>query len=275
MNRKRFLLALDLEGVNYVVGEPYKGLGKGSDQWEIARRQGAKEINAAAAALFAAGAERVTLWDNHGGGNNVDPADLDSRIDLVSHSTPKPRQYFIGDYDCILYFGYHAMEGTLGGVLAHTMSSATLQFYKWNGKYIGEVDMDAAIAASHGVPSVLFVGGNIACAQAKRAVPGILTVETKRELSRNKAEFRDNEELLAEIAEKAVEAAQKQVPMAGVTFPGEMQKSFKRVEDAALYLASLQNLGIKADYLPDDVMGHDAHTVVAAVNNMDEYIKCI
>lgn len=273
--RKRILLALDLEGVNLVVGEPYKGLGKGSEQWEIARRQGAREVNAAANALFAAGAEAVALWDNHGGSNNVDPADLDPRIDLMDCDLAKPRQYFTGDYDCILYFGYHAMEGTLGGVLAHTMSSATLQFYKWNGSYIGEVDMDAAIAASHGAPSVLFVGGNIACAQAKRAVPGILTVETKKELSRNQAEFRDNGELLAEIAEKAVEAAKLDQPVYPLTFPGEMQKSFKRVEDAALYLARLQALGIQADYLPDDILGHDAHTVVAKVRNMDEYIKSI
>lgn len=275
MVRKRILLALDLEGVNHVVGEPYKGLAKGTDQWEIARRQGAKEINAAAAAMFAVGAEVVALWDNHGGGSNIDPADLDPRIDFLQYDLTKPRQYFAGNYDCICFFGYHAMEGTLGGVLAHTMSSKDLQFYKWNGNYIGEVDMDAAIAASHGLPSVLFVGGDIVCAQARRAVPGILTVETKKELSRNKAEFRDNGELLAEIAEKAVEAAKLDQPVYPLTFPGEMQKSFKRVEDAALYLASLQNLGIQADYLPDATLGHDAHTVVAMVRDMDEYIKCI
>ncbi|MBR5867885.1 MAG: M55 family metallopeptidase [Clostridia bacterium] len=275
MERKRILLALDLEGVNLVVGEPYKGLGKGSEQWEIARRQGAKEINTAANALFAAGAEVVALWDNHGGGNNVDPADLDPRIDLLQCDLTKPRQYFSENYDCICYFGYHAMEGTLGGVLAHTMSSKDLQFYKWNGKYIGEVDMDAAIAASYGLHSCCYVGGNIACAQAERAVPGIVTVVTKKELSRNRAEFRDNEELFAEIAEKIVEAVGKELPLAEVTFPGEMQKSFKRVEDAAVYLERLQNLGIKADYLADDILGRDAHTVVATVGNMDEYIKCI
>ena len=267
--RKRILLALDLEGVNHVVGEPYKGLGKGSDQWKIAIKQGAAEVNAAADALFAAGADVVDLWDNHGGGNNIDPADLDPRIGRIDCDLTKLRQYFGEDYDCICFFGYHAMEGTLGGVLAHTMSSISVQFYKWNGKYIGEVDMDAAIAGSHGMPAVLFVGGDIACAQAKRAVL------TKQELSRNRAEFRDNGALFAEIREKAVEAASKDQPTINLTFPGEMQKSFKRVEDAALYLAHLQNLGIQADYVADDVLGRDAHTVAAAVRNMEEYIKSI
>ena len=48
---KRILLALDMEGVNYVVGEPYSWLKKGCEQWKIAVEEGTKEINAAAAAL--------------------------------------------------------------------------------------------------------------------------------------------------------------------------------------------------------------------------------
>ena len=54
---KRILFALDMEGVNLVVGEPYSGLGQNTPQWEIARKQGAKEVNAAADALLTAGAE--------------------------------------------------------------------------------------------------------------------------------------------------------------------------------------------------------------------------
>ena len=57
--KKKFLIACDLEGVNRVVGEPYCGLGKCPEQWETARRQAALEINAAAEALFGAGADCV------------------------------------------------------------------------------------------------------------------------------------------------------------------------------------------------------------------------
>ena len=202
---KRILLLCDLEGVNYVVGVPYEGLAKGTEQWEIARRQAALELNAAADALFAAGAETVALWDNHGGGGNIELTDLDVRI-----TVEKPQglrlSFADGAYDCVCFFGYHAMEGTLGGVLAHTMNSKAVQYYKLNGKYIGEVDMDAAITAAYGIPSCFFAGGNIACAQAEKAVDGIVTVVTKTELFRNKADFRDNEELLAEIRCKIVEA---------------------------------------------------------------------
>ena len=271
---KRVLLLCDLEGINNVVGVPYEGLLKGTEQWEIARRQAARELNAAADALYAAGVEEVALWDNHGGSNNIERSDLDGRITVIE---PKGLRlsFAKGMYDCVCFFGYHAMEGTLGGVLAHTMSSKTIQYYKWNGSYIGEVDMDAAISASHGIPSVFYAGGDIACAQAKRAVKGIVTVVTKQELSRNEAIFRDNEELFAEIRQKIVEAIRMDVEPQPITFPGVMEKSFKRVEDAASYLARLRSLGIEAEHPADDLLGRDAHTVTAVVGDMDTFIKCI
>ncbi|MBQ3228107.1 MAG: M55 family metallopeptidase [Clostridia bacterium] len=272
---KRILLALDLEGVNNVKGVPYEALSKDTDEWKIAKSQAALEINAAADALFRAGAERVDLWDNHGGGHNIDPADLDPRIMLLDPDLSKPRMYFADDYDCVCYFGYHAMEGTLGGVLAHTMSSKTVQFYKLNGKYIGEIDMDAYIAASHGKPSVFFAGGNIACSQAKHAVESIVTVITKHEISRNEAEFRDNSELFAEIGKKITEAVNTEHGYKTLDFPARFEKSFKRVEDTAKYLARLQKRGIEAEYLTDEVLGKDAHTVVSTVHNIEEFIVCI
>ncbi len=273
---KRVLLAMDLEGVNNVVGEPYMGLLRDTEQWTVAREQGVLEINSAADALFAAGVEKVGLWDNHGGGCNIDPLALDRRVELIETDRKMPRMSFAdGEYDCICYFGYHAMEGTLGGVLAHTMSSKTVQFYKMDSQYVGEVDMDAYIAAEKGIPSRFFCGGSIACAQARRAVADIVTVETKREISRNEAEFRDNVELFAEIRSKIVEAVSVEVPVRKAKFPMEVEKSFKRVEDAAKYLIKLQTLGISAAHPDDAILGKDAHTVAAIANNIDEMIKCI
>ena len=273
---KRILFALDLEGVNNVVGEAYKGLAKGSEEWETARGQAVLEINAAAEALFDAGAERVSLWDNHAGGGNVDPERLDNRIELLDVCPHDPRMDFASDeYDCICYFGYHAMEGTLGGVLAHTMSSVAIQYYKLNGMYIGEVDMDAYLAASHGMPSRLFVGGDIACKQARRAVPDIVTVVTKTEISRNEALFRNNEELFADIKKGVLEAVKNSGEVRQMSFPATMEKSFKRTEDAAIYLRRLLASGILADYLSDDVLGKDAHTVVSTINNIDDFKKAI
>lgn len=274
--RKRILLVCDLEGVNNVVGEPYLGLSASSDEWEIARRQGAREVNAAAEALFDAGVEKVALWDNHGGGGNIDPLDLDSRIELIEAPKGEPRMSFAkGQFDCVCFFGYHTMEGTLGGVLAHTMNSKMVQHYKLNGKYIGEIDIDAYIAASMGMPSVFFAGGDIACRQAKRAVSEIVTVETKKELERNKAVFRDNAELFGEIKSEIVRAVCLESAPCELEFPCVVEKSYKRVEDAAKYLQRSIDRGLSADYADDAILGKDAHTVVSVVNNIDEFIKAI
>jgi D-amino peptidase len=271
---KRILLVCDLEGVNRVVGEPYRGLDTGTEQWEIARRQAALELNAAAGALYDAGAEAVGVWDSHGGGGNIEPSDLDPRLPLIE-PTDVRLAFAAGTFDCQCFFGYHAMEGTLGGVLAHTMDSKHMQYYKINGRYVGEVDMDAAIAASHGVPSRFFAGGDIACAQARRAVEGIVTVATKTELSRNQAVFRDNEELLCEIREKIVEAVRVERAPQPLTLPCEMEISFKRVEDAAPFLERLRSKGIDAEHPLDEILGRDAHTVRAKPKDMDEFIACI
>ena len=273
---KRVLLALDLEGVNNVIGEPNKGLYPDTEQWEIARAQAVLEINAAAEALFDIGVEKVGLWDNHNGGNNVDRSLLDPRIIYIEIVVGAPRMRFAdGEYDCICYFGYHTMEGTLGGVLAHTMDSGSIQYYKLNGKYIGEVDMDAYIAAELGMPSRFFAGGDITCAQAKRAVGDIVTVVTKQELSRNQAVFRNNDELMADIRKNIAEAVQIDSAPRKLEFPAVMEKSYKRVEAAASYFNRLKNFGIECAYPEDNILGHDAHTVVAKVNNIDEFIKSI
>ena len=274
--KKRILFACDLEGMNNVVGEAYSGLSKSSEQWEIARRQAALEINAAAEALFEAGVISISLWDNHGGGGNIDPPDLDKRIELLAVDNSQPRMSFAkGRFDAICYFGYHAMEGTLGGVLAHTMNSKNNQYYKLNGRYIGEVDMDAYIAAEYEIPSVFFVGGDIACRQARRAVTQIVTVITKEELGRNKANFRENNELFAEIKAKIIEAVNTDFAPERLKLPSIMEKSYKRTEDAAKYLMRMRDAGISADHPDDDILGKDAHTVVSRINSIDEFIISI
>jgi D-aminopeptidase len=155
------------------------------------------------------------------------------------------------------------------------MNSRAYQYYKLNGRYIGEVDMDAYIAASHGMPSRFFAGGDIACSQAARAVDGIVTVVTKRELERNRAEFRNNDELFADIKREIVKAVSTEAEPVELEFPAVMEKSCKRVEDAAKYLQRMRSLGLASDHPKDEILGKDAHTVVTTVNDIEEFIKSI
>ena len=135
--------------------------------------------------------------------------------------------------------------------------------------------MDAYIAATHGMPSCLFVGGDIACLQAERAVPGIVTVITKKELSRNKAIFRKNDELFEDIKAGVGRVMSGEFKPKLLSYPAVMEKSFKRVEDAAKYLERILSFGMKADYINDEILGKDAHTVSAELNSIEDFIRCV
>ena len=276
MEYKRVIICADLEGVNNVVGVPYEGLIKGSEGWEVGRHQAASEINAVAEALFDMGCEYVCLWDNHGGGGNIEASELDPRIDFIKNQKGVDRDYYFrNDLDGVVFIGYHSMEGTLGGVLAHTFNSKAVQYYKINGRYVGEIDVDTYIAAGMGVKTLFFAGDDKACAQAKASVHHIATVITKYGKGRNEADFRDNGELLAEIKETVARAVNEPHELKILTYPATLEMSYKRIEDAAKYMARRLERGIKVYYLPDEVMGYDAHTYVCEINSFEDFVKAV
>ena len=268
----KYLIALDLEGVGGVVGVPYSGLKRESDGWYEAREQAILEVNTVARALFDTGAELVALWDNHGGGNNLDYPLLDKRIELITPDRTKIRQAFAENYgfDAMYYLGYHAMEGTVGAVLAHTFNSNEIQYMKINGKLVGEIEIDRYYAGENGYSPVFFAGDDKACLEAQAAIPGIVTVETKKGLSRNKAITRDNGELLREIYEKAQAAAKVEIAPERLSFPLAFEVRYTRMETAEAALLEAKASGINAEYVGD------AHTVLFIVENIRQFdsVRC-
>ena len=78
----KFVVAVDCEGVACAVGTAGSSLGS-SPNLEFVRRQATREAAAAARGLFAAGADQVIVWDNHGGSLNLDYDALDERCDVA------------------------------------------------------------------------------------------------------------------------------------------------------------------------------------------------
>jgi D-amino peptidase len=62
--------------------------------------------------------------------------------------------------DILLCVGFHSMAGTPGGLLAHTFVGSVVCNWLMNGHTVGEVEVDAAIAGSYGVPLGLVVGNS-------------------------------------------------------------------------------------------------------------------
>ena len=82
MEKKRFYIGVDCEGVACAVGIPGQSIGTG-DNSRFAARQATREADAASRALCDMGAEEVWVWDNHGGGTNLDYDLLDPRCRIV------------------------------------------------------------------------------------------------------------------------------------------------------------------------------------------------
>lgn len=259
-----FLVAMDLEGIHGVVGRPNEKLSKDTESYAIAKENALIEANTAIAALFDAGADKVLLWDNHGGGNNVDTEKVDPRaIQVFPSKTDKHRFDFVQKhhFDGILLLGYHSREGTLGGVLAHTYNSGAIQYVKLNGKPIGEIETDAYICAAHGIPVLFLSSDDVCIRQATETLPNITTVITKFGKSRNEAELKDRETVLSELSKgirKAVLERTADMPL--YPFPATLEIRYTRMERAAELYKKAQENEIPVAY------GEDAHILIYTVN---------
>lgn len=229
----KYYIAVDCEGVACAVG--YAGQGLNGDNYSFARLQATREADAAARALFDAGAEEVVIWDNHHFGVNLDYDQLDPRCKIFLGAGHHGR--FIGldsSYTAVLFIGYHAMEGTADAVLAHTYSSKAYQWWKLNGQEQGEMEIDAACAGEAGVP-VLFCASDDRCvAEAKRFFGPIATVETKKSLSWNSAISRHPAAVCEDIYRTVLQAA-REGPQAApyrLASPVEAEIRFKRLDEA-------------------------------------------
>lgn len=257
-----YLIAVDLEGVGGAVGKPNETLNKTPD-YAVAIENATKEINAAVAALFDNGATRVVVWDNHGSGKNLDFSKIDARAERAEATAFPYRMDFAKEYafSGILYIGYHAMEGTFGGVLAHTFSSVAIQYVKINGRLVGELEIDSYIAATHNMPPLFLVGDDICVGQFLKSSPHTVSVITKYGKGRNKADLRDEEAILGEIYAGVAKCVGASVPVMPLACPAEVEVRYTRAEAAEdFYNKALLDKGVaEARY------GEDTHTVFYTV----------
>ncbi len=270
-----FVIALDMEGVHGVVGEPYKGLSSDSDEYKKAVISATCEVNEAVKALFDAGAEKVYIWDNHGAKDNIFTDLIDSRAEkiILPVKTGETRLDFLKDIKpqaAIIYLGYHAREGSFNGVLCHTFNSVAYQYIKFDGKPVGELDIDAEIASTLKVPSVFAASDDVCISQVKAYDERITTVVTKYGKGRNAADFRPVQDVLKDIYDGVKYAASNVFAPKNATFPKEVEIRYTRIELAAHIYETLNGVfGKRICY------GDDSHILKFTVNDVDELRKIL
>ena len=266
-----YLVAVDLEGIGGVVGDENQSL-TGSADFELAKVNAVKEVNAAVRALFDNGATRVAVWDNHGGGGNLDFSKVDPRVEQINWRAFPYRLDFASAYNFrgIIYLGYHAREGTFGGVLAHTYSSVAIQYVKINGAPVGELDIDTYIAATHGIAPLFMASDDVCVAQFKKTSPDTVCVTTKYGKGRNEAVFRDEDTVLQEIYDGVAKSVKADIKPVSISVPFKMEVRYSRAEMAKkMYERALETDAISAEY------GEDTHTVIFTVEKHNRSVHVL
>lgn len=189
MSEKKIYISVDFEGCACVVGLAGKTLSQMPEwQYKEVQRIVTGEANAAVEGCLQGGAAEVILDDAHNGGHQMLHDQLHPEAKVLLGS-PRPRRFWALDesFAGMMLVGYHTMAGVIGGVLSHSYSSIGIQRMWLNGRVIGEIGFDGALAGTLGVPTVLVTSDAEGCREAKDFFGDVETVATKLGMSRNAA----------------------------------------------------------------------------------------
>ena len=173
-------VSADMEGVGGVSTWDKQSSPKGAD-YEKFRRLMTLEVNAAIAGAYDAGATEVLVSDSHWDGQNIDAELLDKRVRMV-RAWPRPLGMMQGideTFAAAVFVGYHASEGQVDAILAHTESASRYVDVKLNGTTVPEAGINAAIAGEFGVPVVFLSGDQTIGAEARRLLGPIESAAVK------------------------------------------------------------------------------------------------
>jgi D-amino peptidase len=178
-SKLKVYISADMEGVAGVSTWTVQASSKGRE-YDQFRRIMTKEVNAAVAGSFDAGANEVLVSDSHGDAQNLDVELLDPRAQLI-RAWPRPLGMMQGidsTFGAVVFIGYHAREGRADAVLAHTFTGE--EIVKIDGQEMPEAGFNAAIAGDFGVPVVFLSGDQAICDDAKQLLGPIDTVAVKQ-----------------------------------------------------------------------------------------------
>ncbi len=248
---------VDMEGISGISGSDH--VLSENRLYQDARRYYTWDTNACVKACFDAGAEGVIVRDGHGSGNHMITAELDPRAELIQGYTER-RMPGIEEYGAVILLGYHAMAGTPSALLEHTMSSKTVQNYWLNGRKVGEIGLDSAVASDHGKPVIIVSGDDKACAEATDWIPGVVTCQVKEGLHTQGARMLSLDAAHRLIEQKTREAIGRIGSIKPITY--EHPVTFRK--------EMMERVGVPNPFGRPDIRVIDARTVETTADTMEE-----
>lgn len=220
----RVLVSVDMEGIAGVVHPD--DIQPGHSEYERNRKLLTAEANAAVRGVHAYDAHaEVLVTEAHAQFRNLLPELLDRGAELL-RGTPKPDGMMAGlagDIDAVLFIGYHGKAGTPRSIMAHTISGRVIADVRCNGRSLGELGLNAALAAHHGVPPVLVSGDDTVAAEAASVAPGMRCVVVKRALGARAAALVHPDEACERIQREVPEALAGRAAVQPLRFDGPVQ----------------------------------------------------
>jgi D-amino peptidase len=205
----KILIAADMEGISGVTN--WNQVSQEHSEYARFRRIMTEDVNAAIRGCFKGGAKEVVVTDGHGSGSNILIEELDTRARLnAGNASPFAMVQGVdsGDFEGVLFVGYHARSGSPEGVLAHTWSSSKVANVWLNEVLMGEYGLNAALCGFFNTPVLMITGDQTACAQAIELLGNLETVEVKQATSFASAEclpLSIAQNLIQDAAEKSIQ----------------------------------------------------------------------
>lgn len=183
----KIFIAADLEGATGVVHhDQLMPDGRG---YAAAQRLLTADVNAAIeGVLRVSPTSTFVVGDGHGPMRNIILEELHDAAELVIGSAKpqnKPLCQLQGideSFDLACMVGYHSKAGTPSGLLAHTYIGSLVREWRLNGVPVGEVQMNAAVLGSFGVPVGMIVGNSDLEPEVRAWDRNVEFVSTKRTL---------------------------------------------------------------------------------------------
>ena len=184
----RVYVSVDMEGVAGVVHEDQTDPidPRHAGEYNRMRRLMTAEANAAVEGALAAGAQRVVVNDSHWLMMNLLAEELHPAAELLSGGS-KLRSMVEGveeGFDAALFVGYHARAGVGRAIIDHTYTDRVHEA-RLNGRPVGELALNAALAGTYGVPVALVTGDQALAAEARDLLgAAVETVVVKQAVGR-------------------------------------------------------------------------------------------
>ena len=222
------LISVDIEGISGVVSAD--AVTNTHHDYDRFRRLMTAEANAAIEGALRGGAQSVIVSDAHGSMTNILIEELNPAAELAT-GNPKPLSMMQGigpEIAAVFLVGYHAAAGTQAAVLDHTYSGGTVFQVSLNGRPVGEMGLNGALAGSYGAPVKLVTGDRATTEEARLLFGAIETVAVKDGVARTAARClhpRIAQERIRQAAQRALALS---VPPLVVAPPLSIKVIFQR-----------------------------------------------